>query len=117
MFIVTFCLKRFLNIRNVAAVAQAPQPHTQSYSVVASDPEKKPVLTKTGTSCGKKFPKEAESIDVLSAEYGPAPLPSRLSLEERYKLCLSVAEECIQPEVRRIHIHIHTMMCYTECCQ
>lgn len=39
-----------------------------------------------------------DSIDVRSSSYGPSPVPSTLSLEDRYNLCLSVAEECIQKE-------------------
>lgn len=46
--------------------------------------------------------KRANSIDVKSSEYGPPPKMSTLSLQERYNLCLSVAEECVQPEELRV---------------
>ncbi|CDJ63720.1 tyrosyl-tRNA synthetase, putative [Eimeria necatrix] len=32
----------------------------------------------------------------------PKPRPSSLSLEERFQLCLKVAEECVQPEIRKV---------------
>ncbi|CBZ56267.1 hypothetical protein NCLIV_066920 [Neospora caninum Liverpool] len=38
---------------------------------------------------------------VVNGDKWPAPRPSSLSLEEKYQLCLSVAQECIQPEELR----------------
>eukprot|EP00915_Cephaloidophora_sp_WS-2016_P001082 GHVH01001494.1.p1 GENE.GHVH01001494.1~~GHVH01001494.1.p1 ORF type:complete len:380 (-),score=65.58 GHVH01001494.1:37-1176(-) len=40
-------------------------------------------------------------LDVFAEEYGPKPIPSKLSLDARFETCRSVAAECIKDEELR----------------
>lgn len=81
-------------------------------SAKATDTESSPTAIQTSTVESTQFLVKRGLLEVVNRG-GPAPIPSKLSIDERVELALSVGVECVQPdELKRLFETKEHPICY-----